>query len=178
MCSAAPADTFGSIAVMNQYLANIDDQINGDMFVPTDVTQTSGILTMIFLGCENQSNLVLGYPGMAVTTNTPAFPIGYAESNALTTSCSLTPFVEPAATATTTSGWVLSFGDPAYASGTIELTIADTVSTRAFDFTSPYEIPVRPATLTAVFAGAIDGVARQTVADVGCECGWLLCPIP
>ncbi|MEE9268976.1 MAG: hypothetical protein V3V49_01835 [Candidatus Krumholzibacteria bacterium] len=170
----ADGDT-GSVAYWDNYLQN-GDQNNGDIFVPTNSAFTSGVITVIYWFCDN--GVETSPAGLSVTTNVPEFPVCYMKEGTQTwfpeLVCTSPDVVYPASRATTdSSGWVMSFGDRDFTGDTVELTLTDTDPQRGFVFPPPFDIPVRPGTLTAVFALAVDGVPNKTVVELLTCFGWM-----
>lgn len=162
----ADGDT-GSVAYWDNYLQN-GDQSNGDLFVPTSTAFTSGVIAVLNVFCENLS--LVAPEDMSVTTNAPEFPIGYMKKGPggfPVLACTSPDVVHPASRTTTdSSGWVMSFGDRSFTGDTVELTFTDMDGQRGFAFVSPLEVPVRPGTLTLVWAIAVDGVPNKTILDI------------
>ncbi|MEE9268974.1 MAG: hypothetical protein V3V49_01825 [Candidatus Krumholzibacteria bacterium] len=171
-------DTSGIVALWDDYLQN-GDQNNGEVFVPTSTAASAGAIAIFFYNCDNGRDGPVD--GMSYTTNTPEFPIGYMNADKVYGPnwseyllCRNGPdiFHPPSRTTTDWAGMALSWGDPAFTRSTVEITITDTDAQRALAFQSPFEVPVRPGALTAVFVTAIDGLPNKTVKEWFTCMGW------
>jgi len=177
--STAPS-AGGSIAVFDNFLANSDDQDYGNLFGPTTSAGAAGILSLLFIQAPPSSFMTIFTDGMSVTMDeTTSFgPIGYVDGTkvfnqmfAADTSLGPDILLPTTTTATGPFGWVASFGKADFSDKNINVTIADSDSTRALNFGGPYAIPVRPGTLTLALFGLVNGTATTAQAAL-CAIGF------
>ncbi len=174
-CPQTAAPGAGSVAIWDQYLALADDQNYGDRYVSTTSAATSGVVSILAWGCEGgaQANPT----GLEFDFESPAFPVGYGKwkfmANNLDPAVG-TDLLYPVDRAVCdTSGWVLSWGDPAFTGTTVRTTVRDTSSARGLAFVSPFDIPVRPGTISLVWYCYVDGQANKTFKEMA-QCIGLL----
>ncbi len=171
-CPATSGTAGGSVAIWDDYLANQDDQTNGDAFAATSSAASAGIVTALFWECDaiaGASPDERFLEGIQVTASSTDFPMCYP-LNSRTFGVDLAvqseSICESADSETDVNGWALSFGDPASTDDSIEITIVDTNVGRALSFESPATIPVRPGTISLVWGIVVDGVLNVSVNDL------------
>ncbi len=182
-CPVSHAPTHGSVASWDNYLAN-GDGANGDLFVPTSSAASSGILSVLVVQAVSNDCTLWQVDGVRFHSDTPFFPDGYVRADHIfgpslgTPDPALGPDIMfPSTRADTdSSGWYLSFGDPAFSGTEVTLTVSDAKPGRGLAFSSPWVLPVRPGTITLALAAVIDGVPNKTVRDFLLYCG--IPPVP
>jgi hypothetical protein len=164
-CPHSSGNATGSEAVWDSYLAGEDDA-NGDRFVPTVSDDSGGNVVLLAQSCNGTS--FVSVDSLFVNFNNPLFPTAYFNSDELFASgldTMVTPKAYPPDHGTDSSGWVMSFGDPSYGGGILTATITDMRASRDWIF-GPAEIPVRPGTISLVWAVILDGVTGNSLQDL------------
>jgi hypothetical protein len=172
-CPESRSQSSGSLGVYDTYLAN-QDAANGDIFVPLDVADASGIAVFPFWGCEGGAQVPSGY-AFSVSSNETAFPVAYLDrtclANGWDVNCS-SPWMYPPSRTVTDDvvGLALSFGAPGFTGKSVTFTFDDTLSTRNLQW-PPIKIPVRPGALSLAWPVWIDGNTNHSFKEFGEACG-------
>jgi hypothetical protein len=158
-CPRTAPPQVGSVAIWDNYLANADDQSNGDLFEPPSCALSGGVISYLFVECRGGT--LLFSDSMAVSIPTQGFPIGFVRKEWFATK---DPTLGPACvypgsrTVTDSCGWMVSFGDTAVAARSATVNVAEGRVSRGLSYPGSVEVPVRPGMITIVIEASIDGV--------------------
>jgi len=158
-CPQTQAPQRGAVAIWDYYLANADDQTNGDLFAATTSANSGGVLSIVHSGCD--SGAQASYDSISVSSSSASLPIAYMKAGWRQDPANGPDCIHPSTrTVTDRNGWAISFGDSNATDSTVVLTFSDMKPGRGLTW-GPYECPVREGAISMVWALSIDGVTNK-----------------